>query len=64
MTAFTNHNSTSNPILIENNSSQKNGDVSIPFRPVQMEVKQLFHAQKSKQDGAEIGNERAVNYSF
>ena len=37
-------------------AAKKNSDVSIPFCPVQTEVKQPFHAQIWKQDGAEDGN--------
>ena len=36
----------------------KSGDVSIPFRPVQTEVKWLFHAQKMEM-GRDRGWQRA-----
>ena len=47
----------------------KKGDVSVPFRPIQAEVKWPFHAQKMEtgRDGTEAGDrqatENAVNYS-
>ena len=49
-------------------SSQKNGDVSVSFCPVQTEVKWPFMHKKRKLDEEEDGNgqamERALNYSI
>ena len=39
-------------------SREKNGEVSVPFRPVQTEVKRPFHAQKME-TGRDGGRRRA-----
>ena len=45
-------------------SRQKNGDVYVPFRPVQTEVKWPFHAQKNGNGtGGRPATESKVNYS-